>query len=104
MGSRQLPVASRQLAVGSRQSGLLLRTVAAELSPAVEPGREHPGLIIPKMGSQLPRPPAKSCGDLGGLDGELGLKRIHMPRALDPLGSLEPSGLPICQPSQVIPK
>ena len=57
-----------------------------------------------EMRAQLPRPPAKPCGGLGRLDGELGLKRIQMPSALNPLGSLEPSGLPIWQQSQAIPK
>jgi len=56
------------------------------------------------MGSQLPRPPAKSCGDLGGLDGDLLLNIIQLDMALDRLGSLEPSGLPICQSAQAIPK
>jgi hypothetical protein len=40
-----------------------------------------------------------ALGPLGTLDGTLagilGMKRTHKPRALDPLGSLEPSGLPI---------
>jgi hypothetical protein len=45
-----------------------------------------------------------ALGPLGTLDGILRLKRITIPSALDPLGSLAPSGLPICQPSQVIPK
>jgi hypothetical protein len=60
------------------------------------------------MGSQLPRLPAKSSGILGTLDGlvagNLGIKRTHNPRAFDPLGSLESSGLPIWQPSQAITK
>jgi hypothetical protein len=47
---------------------------------------------------------AKSSGLLGLLAGIHGTKRIHMPRALDPLGSIEPSGLPFCQPSQAITK
>ena len=60
------------------------------------------------MGSQLPRVPTNCARPLGTLDGLLagilGMTRTHKPRALDPLGSLEPSGLPIWQRSQAIPK
>jgi hypothetical protein len=47
---------------------------------------------------------AKSSGHLDLLAGLDGMKRIHMHGALDPLGSLEPSGLPIWQQSQAITK
>src|SRR5262249_20574529 len=36
-----------------------------------------------EMGSQLPRPPAKSCGDLGGLDGGLGFF-VFLPKLASP--------------------
>ena len=58
------------------------------------------------------RPPT-ALGDLGGLDGGLdgGIKGVAETQVAGqaswprhPLGSLEPSGLPMCQQSQVVPK